>query len=96
MRVFDFDKIAHLRLLINHGAGTDACIGPDTGARFDLRPLNVGERMNLSALADNTVRKDAVSTYRHAVSKNDGPLKYGVHIDTHITAAVQRAANIQS
>ena len=75
-RLFQLDKIAHMRLGLKHRAGAQPCVGPHKGIVPHMGAFKVRKRAYLRPVADDAVADHAVRGHRSAAQDARMPVNF--------------------
>ncbi|CAI8931470.1 hypothetical protein EMIT0P12_50140 [Pseudomonas sp. IT-P12] len=96
MRVFQFDKVTHMRARFQHGTRTQAGERPGIAAFTEHRAIEVAVGLDHNALAQGTVLDHAIRADHHIVFNDHLAFEDHVDVDQHIAADADFTAHIEA
>ena len=95
-RFFGFHEIADARAGRQPRTRAQAGVGPDAARLIQHRIFEMAHRVHRTAGPHAGVAQHAVGSDAHALAQHHPPFKHAIHIDEHVSPAVQRAAHIDA
>ncbi len=92
--VLDFDKIAHMYLVMQYRTGTQACIRTNAAVSPDNTAVDMAKGGQLCSIGDRGIPDNTVRTDFHIITKCDFTFKNAADVNFHIAPAIEMTSHI--